>query len=166
LFSVSSVTCDRTTSRCVCSNAGEGICRFGGGYRCDVCCPGGSGQCPGDRVCRNDFGNPTCNCPPNTGRCQSGDPFKCTRDLATDVRRCGFDCIDCVALGASWCCGGRCGSAPGPGAIPSPDLPCREGCQPCQSGTICCRPSAGSPLYGCVLPDSRDGVSCPRPADG
>jgi hypothetical protein len=149
-------------SRCVCRRSGEGICqRFANGAGiCDRCCPGNSLSCPGDKVCRYPEYT-SCTCPNGQVECPFTTFHRCTANHLTDRNRCGLDCVDCADQPfALQCCNGQCVSACAPGtpAGSCDRIPCREGCQLCPQGQICCRNAGG--LSGCVLPVEG---KCPGP---
>lgn len=139
--------------RCVCNTAGEGICQrySDGSGTCDKCCPGGSGSCPGDTVCKYVQGPPSygfCDCPNGFRTCQGFPSNRCSQDFATDHSRCGQDCVNCAnsAAGASCCLGGRCVRGGGPGEYGAENFgPCGASCQPCPGGQICCNNGEGTP---------------------
>ncbi|MFN8593467.1 MAG: hypothetical protein U0031_18570 [Thermomicrobiales bacterium] len=144
--------------RCVCADATKGICtRFPDGRgTCHVCCPGGSGQCPGNRneVCFY-YQTPSgawaglCDCATGADRCESNDRT-CVADYMTDPRHCGRFCKDCQFLpeeAGAVCCNGNCtrGCAPGfSGSGCMQSDPCGANCEPCSSGMICCNQGPGT----------------------
>lgn len=144
--------------RCVCSDSTKGICqRYPDGRgSCHICCPGGSGQCPGNRgeVC-SYYQTPSggwagiCNCPTDWDRCYPSSI--CVADTSTDARNCGQFCRDCQANqdvnAKGFCCNGNCtaGCAPGySGSGCYPNDPCGSNCEPCAQGFICCNQGPGT----------------------
>ncbi|MFT4039970.1 MAG: hypothetical protein QM692_17460 [Thermomicrobiales bacterium] len=146
--------------RCVCAAADKGICQryAGGGGTCHVCCPGGSGQCPGIRneTCfykqlpYNGTWYGYCDCPTGWDRCEGGMNI-CVEDTRYDDRHCGRDCKDCHAnpnddvIGR--CCNGTCAKGCAPGSYGTgcgPDAPCGPNCLPCGSDNICCNMGPGT----------------------
>ena len=140
--------------QCACENPAAGLCsdpRQGSYANCDVCCPGGNQHCPGDKRCSGPP-SPTarCSCAPDEDVCYYNPPHRCSQDQATDSRRCGINCIDCVELNGptSFCCFGQCLTACEQNTFC--DLKTCGGCETCGEGTACCR-SGTSNLFGCAL---------------
>jgi hypothetical protein len=143
--------------RCLCPQ-GQGLChRFPDGRgTCHVCCPGGSGQCPGNRtlgeVChyyQTSSGTwaGMCNCPTGWDRCQPSGV--CVGDTDTDPRHCGPSCTDCqndqTVNPKGICCNGQCheGCSPGTTCL-GLNGPCGPNCNRCGEGSICCNMGPGT----------------------
>lgn len=156
---------------CRCGNSQAGICVLANGSRrCDVCCPGGSRNCPGDQVCTSTQTGvgviTSCNCPPGSLQCAgSQNSFLCQTSRNRDSRRCGIDCLDCdqvIPTGGAVCCNGTCTVGNPPGNVPGPGYPCPgNDCQPCEFGTYCCNSGPGT-TGGCVAELDNLG-RCPFP---
>lgn len=159
--------CNTTTHQCECGTAGEGICQRypdangAGTGTCDVCCPGGSEICPGERVCAaSSFGgHPRCDCPTGYQQCnRPQNPFLCSQDRLTDSRRCGSECNDCTAIDpAGFCDQGRCLVPCGRGVICT--LRVCTGGQTCVGNTACCKGASGN--QGACFP--LENGQCPAP---
>ncbi len=151
--------------QCACEDPEKGLCydpRQGSYAICDVCCPGGSGSCPGDKVCNGPRSSTArCDCPVGKEQCAgSTNSHKCQVGHfgPQDNRRCGVGCEDCTDRGpTSFCCFGECLTACQPNV--SCDLRTCGGCQTCGEGAACCR-SGTSNLYGCTLLENG---RCPGP---
>lgn len=154
--------------RCVCKKDGEGICyRYPGAAglagECNPCCTGGDGQCLRDHVCRNGLASfngvpyPICHCPADTVTCNFGESFRCTSSIATDHRRCGLDCVNCLdAFGYCWA--GTCDRGCNLGSFcdQSATRPCGSNGFPCNSDSICCNMGPGT--FPRCIPNSQGGV--------
>lgn len=151
--------------QCACENPAEGLCsdpRQGSYAICRTCCPGGNGNCPGDKVCNGPPSSTAqCECPVGKEQCAgSTNSHLCQANGhgAQDNRRCGVSCEDCTLRGpTSFCCFGSCQTACEANA--PCDLKTCGGCQTCGEGTACCR-SGTSNLFGCALLENG---RCPGP---
>jgi hypothetical protein len=153
------LVCNTTTHRCECREPGAGICfqdEETGAGRCDVCCEGGSGECPGDYVCRTDFiSHPSCDCAAGSEHCPYSPYGTCSHDMNTDDHRCTINCVDCDDVEPGSICCGVCvrGCAPGTYSFTClpPDRPCGPDCAPCGEGKMCCNSGPGTGP-SCVIP--------------